>query len=447
MKTQNVFSVAIIIALGGFLFGYDIAMMSGTTTQLETLFNLNSFWLGFTIAVAIMGTIIGTIIIGKPAEKYGRKKSLILLSGLFALSTLGSAFAISWAMLLFFRFVTGILLGCITVVTPMFIAEISPAKKRGQLVLLNQFFVVTAIFLAFAVNYLLANIFESGSWRWMIGVEAIPAIIFFLLLNLVPESPRWLVNQGRNDEALTIFKRIQAENPQEEVRIVKQSVEEEEAMGHGKLFVKAYRFPIMIAILIAAFNQLAGINAIMIYAPRVFEMAGFGTNASLLQSISVGATNFIFTFVALFLIDKYGRRTLLMAGSVGMVVFLGLLSKSFYTGNYSDFGGYGVMIYLMGFIAFFAFSQGAVLWVVISEIFPNKVRSQGQALGSFTHWIFAAALIWGFPVLNNTVGGGISFGFFAVMMVLHFFFAWKILPETKGKSLEEIQQEMQKLIK
>ncbi|WP_321369922.1 sugar porter family MFS transporter [uncultured Draconibacterium sp.] len=447
MKTQNVFSVAIIIALGGFLFGYDIAMMSGTTTQLETLFNLNSFWLGFTIAVAIMGTIIGTIIIGKPAEKYGRKKSLILLSGLFALSTLGSAFAISWAMLLFFRFVTGILLGCITVVTPMFIAEISPAKKRGQLVLLNQFFVVTAIFLAFAVNYLLANIFESGSWRWMIGVEAIPAVIFFLLLNLVPESPRWLVNQGRNDEALTIFQRIQAENPQEEVRIVKQSVEEEEAMGHGKLFVKAYRFPIMIAILIAAFNQLAGINAIMIYAPRVFEMAGFGTNASLLQSISVGATNFIFTFVALFLIDKYGRRTLLMAGSVGMVVFLGLLSKSFFTGNYSDFGGYGVMIYLMGFIAFFAFSQGAVLWVVISEIFPNKVRSQGQALGSFTHWIFAAALIWGFPVLNNTVGGGISFGFFAVMMVLHFFFAWKILPETKGKSLEEIQQEMQKLIK
>jgi sugar porter (SP) family MFS transporter len=281
----------------------------------------------------------------------------------------------------------------------------------------------------------------------MIGVEAIPAATFFLLLNLVPESPRWLVNQGHTDEALAVFQRIKAENPKEEVRIVKQSVEEEEAMGHGKLFVKAYRFPIMIAFLIAAFNQLAGINAIMIYAPRVFEMAGFGTNASLLQSISVGATNLVFTFVALFLIDKYGRRTLLMAGSVGMVIFLGLLSKSFFTNNYSDFGGYGVMIYLMGFIAFFAFSQGAVLWVVISEIFPNKVRSKGQALGSFTHWIFAAALIWGFPVINDTVGGGISFGFFAVMMVLHFFFAWKVLPETKGKSLEEIQQEMKLRIK
>nr|WP_319511098.1 sugar porter family MFS transporter [uncultured Draconibacterium sp.] len=445
MRRQNVLLIAIIIALGGFLFGYDIAMMSGTTTQLESLYNLNSFWLGFTTAVAIIGTIVGTIIIGKPAEKFGRKKSLILLSGLFALSSLGSAFALSWGMLLFFRFVTGILLGCITVVTPMFIAEISPAKKRGQLVLLNQFFVVTAIFLAFAVNYLLANIFESGSWRWMIGVEAIPAAIFFLLLNLVPESPRWLINQGRTDEALAVFHRIKAENPEEEVRIVKVAVEQEEAIEHGKLFVRENRFPVMIAILIAAFNQLAGINAIMIYAPRVFEMAGFGTNASLLQSISVGATNLIFTFVALFLIDKYGRRTLLMAGSVGMVFFLGMLSKSFFTQNYSDLGGYGVMIYLMGFIAFFAFSQGAVLWVVISEIFPNKVRSKGQALGTFTHWIFAAALIWGFPVLNNTVGGGISFGFFAVMMVLHFFFAWKILPETKGKSLEEIQEEIKKL--
>ena len=205
MKTQNVFTVAIIIALGGFLFGYDIAMMSGTTSQLEQLFDLNSFWLGFTIAIAILGTIVGTLIIGKPAERFGRRRSLIVLSGLFALSTIGSATAINWELLLFFRFITGVLLGCISVVTPMFIAEISPAKKRGQLVLLNQFFVVTAIFMAFVVNYLLAQAFETGSWSWMIGVEAIPAASFFLLLNLVPESPRWLVNQGRNDEALAVF--------------------------------------------------------------------------------------------------------------------------------------------------------------------------------------------------------------------------------------------------
>ena len=441
MKQQNVLTVAIIIALGGFLFGYDIAMMSGTTSQLETLFNLNSTWLGFTIAIAILGTITGTLIIGKPAEKFGRRKSLIVLSGLFAVSTIGSASAFNWEMLLFFRFITGVLLGSITVVTPMFIAEISPAKKRGQLVLLNQFFVVSAIFLAFVVNYFLAQIVADSSWRWMIGVEFIPAMLFFGLLFIVPESPRWLVNQNRMEEALEVFKRIKTENPEEEVAIVKNSLEQELKLGHGKLFVKENKLPVMIAVLIAAFNQLAGINAIMIYAPRVFEMAGFGTNASLLQSISVGATNLIFTLVALFLIDRYGRRTLLMTGSVGMVFFLGMLSKSFFTENYTDLWGYGVMIYLMGFIAFFAFSQGAVLWVVISEIFPNKVRSQGQALGSFTHWIFAAALIWGFPIINNTVGGGISFGFFAVMMILHFFFAWKILPETKGKSLEEIQLE------
>lgn len=277
----------------------------------------------------------------------------------------------------------------------------------------------------------------------MIGVEAVPAAIFFALLNLVPESPRWLINKGRVEEALIVFKRIKAENPEAEVQLVKQSVEEEEKIGHGKLFVKENKFPIMIAILIAAFNQLAGINAIMIYAPRVFELAGVGTNASLLQSISVGATNLLFTFVALFLIDKYGRRTLLMWGSVGMVFFLGMLSKAFFTNNFSELGGYGVMIYLMGFIAFFAFSQGAVLWVVLSEIFPNKVRSKGQALGSFTHWIFAAALIWGFPIFAQMpgVGGGPSFAFFAAMMALHFFFAWKVLPETKGKSLEEIQKE------
>ncbi|HKJ43673.1 MAG TPA: sugar porter family MFS transporter [Sunxiuqinia sp.] len=446
MKTQNVFTVAFIIALGGFLFGYDIAMMSGTTRQLEQLFHLNSFWLGFTVAIAILGTIIGTIIIGKPAEKFGRRSSLILLSGLFAVSALGSAIAVNWVMLLFFRLVTGILLGCITVVTPMYIAEISPAKKRGQLVMLNQFFVVTAIFLAFIANYFLAKVVDTGSWRWMIGVEFIPAISFFGLLFIVPESPRWLINQNRTVEALEVFERIRAEDPKGEVAIVKKSVELEMKQEHGKLFVKENRTPIIIAVLMAAFNQLAGINAIMIYAPRIFEMAGFASDSALLQSISIGTTNLLFTFIALFLIDRYGRRTLLMAGSVGMVFFLGMLSKAFYTNNFSELAGYGVMIYLMGFIAFFAFSQGAVLWVIISEIFPNKVRSKGQALGTFTHWIMAAALIWGFPIFAKmpSIGGGPSFAFFAIMMVLHFFFAWKVLPETKGKSLEEIQAELMK---
>ncbi|MFA5329193.1 MAG: sugar porter family MFS transporter [Prolixibacteraceae bacterium] len=446
MKTQKVISVALMLALGGFLFGYDIAMISGTTSQLEQVFQLSKFSLGFTVAIALIGTIIGTIIIGKPVDRFGRRKMLIFLSGLFALSTLGAALSPVWGMFLFFRFLTGILLGCISVVTPMFIAEISPAALRGRLVLMNQFNVVTAIFLAYVINYFIAGAVTVDSWRFMIGVEFIPAFVFFLFLFKVPDSPRWMAMNNRKDEAIAIFTRIGAENPQAEVMLILDSIKSQENTGHGKLFGKGNRFAVTIAILIAAFNQLAGINAIIYYAPRIFEMAGLGQNASLLQSISIGITNLLFTIVALFLIDRFGRKTLLMIGSVGMVFFLSMLSKAFYTNNFSEFGGYGIMIYLMGFIAFFAFSQGAVLWVVLSEIFPHKVRAQGQALGSFTHWIMAAAISWSFPVFANmpSIGGGPSFAFFAVMMVLHFFFAWKILPETKGKSLEEIQDEMGK---
>lgn len=445
MKKINAVGLAVIIALGGFLFGYDIAMMSGPTTQIQDFFSLSDSMLGFTVAIAIIGTILGTVIIGKPAEQYGRKKSLIFLSAMFTISAIGSSVAVNWPMLLVFRFLTGIFLGSISVVTPMFIAEISPAKKRGRLVLLNQFFIVTAIFLAYVVNYLIAQNLTGDTWRFMIFVEAIPAFLFFILILLfVPHSPRWLINQNRSEEALEVYKAIGAENPEKEVSIVMEAAEKEQSASTGKLFTKANRKPVIMTILIAAFNQLAGINAIMIYAPRIFELANFNIDLAMLQSISVGFTNLLFTFLALFLIDRYGRKTLLMIGSVGMVFFLGMLSKSFLMNDFNDLGGYGVMIYLMGFIAFFAFSQGAVLWVFISEIFPNKVRSKGQALGSFTHWVMAAAMIWGFPIFAQmpAVGAGPSFAFFAVMMVLHFFFAWKGIPETKGKTLEEIQDEL-----
>ena len=444
MKMQKAISTSLIIAIGGFLFGYDIAMISGTTSQLEEAFQLSKFSLGFTVAIALIGTIIGTLIIGKPVDQFGRRKMLLLLSGLFTLTTLGSAMSPIWASFLFFRFLTGILLGCISVVTPMFIAEISPAVMRGRLVLMNQFNVVSAIFLAYVINYLISGMIPEGSWRYMIGIEFIPAFIFFLLLFRVPESPRWMAINNKKEEAIKIFTRIGAENPEVEVKLIIDSIRNQENTGHGKLFGKENRVPVTIAILIAAFNQLAGINAIIYYAPRIFEMSGLGQDASLLQSISIGVTNLLFTVVALFLIDRFGRRTLLMIGSIGMVFFLSMLSKAFFTSNFSDFGGYGIMIYLMGFIAFFAFSQGAVLWVVLSEIFPQKVRAQGQALGSFTHWIMAAAISWLFPVFANvpSIGGGPSFAFFAIMMVFHFFFAWKVLPETKGKSLEEIQEEL-----
>jgi sugar porter (SP) family MFS transporter len=275
----------------------------------------------------------------------------------------------------------------------------------------------------------------------MIGVEIIPILLFFLALVRVPDSPRWLVMQGRPEEGRLIFEHLGVEDPDREISIIENSMKEEADTKSAKLFTRENRFPIMAAVLIAAFNQLAGINAIMQYAPRIFEMTGLTENVALLQTISIGVTNFLFTLLAIFLIDRVGRRVLLMVGSVGMVFFLAMLSRAYFL---EAFNGYSVMVFLIGFIAFFAVSQGAVIWVFISEIFPNNVRAQGQALGAFTHWILFAVISWSFPVvaLNPSIGGGPSFAFFAVMMVLHFLFAWRVLPETKGKSLEEIQKEL-----
>jgi len=439
-KRNRLMSTALVIALGGFLFGYDIAMISGTTGQLEETFALSKFWLGFTVAIALIGTIIGTTVIGRPADKYGRKRVLLFLSGLVIISAIGSAIAPNWYILLISRFITGLFLGSISVVAPMFIAEISPADRRGRLVILNQFNVVSAIFLAYLINYVIAANIEMESWRWMIAVEAIPATIYFILLFSIPESPRWLLMNNKKDQSRQVFERLGINDIDEQIQSIEGSLKVEEKASALNLFTKENRFPIMAAILIAAFNQLAGINAIIYYAPRIFEMTGLTENVALLQSISIGCTNLLFTFLAIFLIDKYGRRTLLMIGSVGMVLFLGLLSRAFFL---QSFQGYSVMIYLIGFIAFFAFSQGAVIWVFISEIFPIKVRAKGQALGSFTHWIMAAAISWLFPLFaNSSKIGGWPFAFFAFMMVLHFLFAWKIIPETKGKSLEEIQSDL-----
>jgi sugar porter (SP) family MFS transporter len=432
---------AIVIALGGFLFGFDIAVISGTTSALETLFQLSKFELGFTVAIALIGTIIGTTIIGKPSDQFGRRKTLQALAIIFTIAALGSAFSYNWIMLLCFRFIQGLIVGGISVVVPMYIAEISPAKIRGKLVAFNQFNVVTAILVAYLSNYFIAKLVSPDAWRLMIGVEAIPAFLFFLLLFKVPASPRWLVMKNNIKEATDVFAHLGFENPQNEVAQIVVSMNEEKTKSSGNLFSKENSFPVICTILIAMFNQLAGINAIIYYAPRIFEMTGLTANTALLQSIAIGGTNLLFTLLALFLIDKVGRRTLLMVGSVGMIVFLSLIANAFY---HASFNGYSVMAYLIGFIAFFAVSQGAVLWVFISEIFPNKVRSKGQALGSFTHWVMAAVVSWTFPIVTNSpaIGPSAIFAFFAFMMVLHFVFAWKIIPETKGKSLEEIQMDL-----
>ena len=321
----------------------------------------------------------------------------------------------------------------------MYISEIAPAAKRGRLVALFQFNIVTGILLAFLSNYLLFGVSEE-SWRWMLGVQALPALAFFVLGFFISESPRWLVKNGEDEKAERVLAAMGEPDAKSAFQNIKDSLRSQAGSIRESLFNGNYNKPVFYVVALAMFNQLSGINAIMYYAPRIFEMTGLARDTALLQAVSIGLTNMIFTLLAISVIDKFGRKNLLITGSVGMVISLGMVAYTFYTGN---FGSYLVMIYLIGFIAFFAFSQGAVIWVYMAEIFPNKVRESGQTLGSFTHWIMAAAISWTFPAIGKSVGGGFySFLFFAVMMALHGIFAWKVIPETKGKSLEGIEKTM-----
>lgn len=430
--------IALIAALGGFLFGFETAVISGAERTIQDFWNLDAFWLGFTVAASLIGTVLGSLIIGSPAQLYGRKKVLLMIALLYLLSAIGCAFAQQWLLFIVFRFLGGIAVGASSVVGPMYIAEISPAKSRGRLAGMFQLNVVGGILIAYLTNYLLSGLGGEDSWRYMLGIMAIPAVIFFILLQFIPESPRWLVLNGRDKEAEKVFERLGEPGAavliKEEHTLAASGVKE-------RLFNGKYNKPIFYAILLAMFNQLSGINAILYYAPRIFEMAGFNKADAFQQSVYIGLANFLFTALAMTVIDKFGRKRLLLTGAVGMVVFLILTAVSFSNPGATD---QHVIIYLVGFIAFFAFSQGAVIWVFISEIFPNSVRSQGGSLGSFTHWIMAAIISWLFPIIveGSPLGGFYSFIFYAVMMFLSFLFIWRVMPETKGKSLEEIQQEL-----
>ncbi len=433
------FRNAIVAALGGFLFGFDTAVISGVEKSIQHLWMLGDVAHGFTVASALIGTVLGSLVAGYPAEKYGRRRVLQAIGLLYLVTSLVTALTSSWELFVFFRFLGGIGVGASSVVGPMYISEISPAHNRGRLVALFQFNVVSGILIAFVSNYLLFGIGEEA-WRWMLGVQAFPAFLFFTLVFLVPESPRWLVKNNQIDEAKKVFGEIGEADPNTAVKTILDSLHYEEGMTKESVFNGRYNKPILYVVVLAMFNQLSGINAIMYYAPRIFEMTGLAKDTALLQAVSIGVTNMIFTLLAISVIDKFGRKTLLIVGSFGMVLFLGLVARAFYT---QDFGGYDVMFYLVGFIAFFAFSQGAVIWVFMSEIFPNKVRSQGQTLGSFTHWIMAAVISWTFPVLAESENGGFySFLLFTFMMFVHGIFVWKVLPETKGKSLEGIQRDL-----
>jgi SP family arabinose:H+ symporter-like MFS transporter len=426
----KIFFWSLSAALGGFLFGFDTAVISGVEQTLQKLWDLSAFEHGVTVSIALIGTVVGSLIGGFPADKLGRKKSLLIIALLYLVSSMGTAYAVDWSVFLVFRFMGGLGVGVSSVVAPLYISEIAPAHKRGRLVAMFQFNIVLGILMAYLSNYLLSGIGEN-EWRWMLGVQAIPSLIFTITVLLIPESPRWLILQrGDISTARTILQEIDKEGTEQILASFQRNTTKEKVV----LFQKAYNKPILLAVLFAVFNQVSGINAIIYFAPRIFEMAGIGKDSALLSSAGIGLINLISTLLGISLIDHFGRRILMMVGSVGLILTLILVSQAFFTQKM----GMNVPFYLFAYIAFFAFSQGAVLWVFISEIFPNEVRANGQALGSFTHWLMASFITFTFPYFAETFGGGIVFAFFASMMVLQLLFAWKLMPETKGKSLENM---------
>ncbi|HUB60981.1 MAG TPA: sugar porter family MFS transporter [Puia sp.] len=434
--------IALIAALGGFLFGFETVVISGAEQTLEKLWNLGKFSQGLTVASSLFGTILGSLIAAFPAQKYGRKKTLQVIAVFFIIAALGCALTSLWGFFIFFRIIGGLAVGASSVIAPMYISEISPAGLRGRLAGSFQVMIVTGIVAAFLTNYLFSQLQLADAWRWMLGVMVVPAVIFSLLLFGIPESPRWLILGNQESAAIPILKRLGETDFSGVAASIRESVKEHQE----KLFQRRYAKPIVCAMLLAMFNQLSGINAILYYAPRIFGLAGFDVSQSFSQSIYIGVANLVSTLLAMTVIDRFGRKKLLIIGSIGMIVFLSLAAQGF-SGDLA--GNKYLLYYLIGFIAFFAFSQGAVIWVFISEIFPNSVRSQGGSLGSTTHWVMAAIITSVMPSILekgkgvvNVEGGHWAFIFFAAMMALQLIFIWRVMPETKGKSLEQIQKDL-----
>lgn len=426
-----------------------------------------NFWHGFTVSVALIGTIIGAFGIGRPSDRYGRRNVLFVMAIMYFISAVGCAFPPNWATLAFMRFLGGVAIGGSSVVVPLYIVEIAPGKYRGRLVAMNQLNIVFGILLSYISNYYvamaidnqtvvwqwcenLAGLFATGmtaeaiKWRLMFGVEAFPAFLFFLLLFTIPESPRWLMRYGRREEAKKVLESIGDADAEKTVNEIAESLANASNGENVPLFQKKYLWPIFLAWAVAMFNQVSGINAINYYAPRIFEMFGFGSSAALASTVGLGAINLTFTLAAFFFIDWFGRRALLMFGALGTCAMHCLAAWQIGLGDNAN--AYIAIPAILGFIAFFAISQGAVIWVFISEIFPNAVRAKGQALGSFTHWFMCTIISWAFPVVVglSKTSGQYAFMFFACMTLLQFFFAWRLMPETKGGTIETLEKQIMK---
>ncbi len=427
-------------ALAGFLFGFDTVVISGAEQKIQAIWALGPGMHGVALASALYGTVVGALFGGWPADKFGRKPTLIVIGVLYLIGAIWSALAGDVYSFIIARVLGGLGIGASTIAAPLYISEIAPPAKRGFLTGMFQFNIVFGILIAFLSNALLAGVGENA-WRWMLGVAAFPSVIYALCCFAIPESPRWLLTiGGKRDEGLRVLRLIEPQATDAQINATAAEITASAVMrtgGSEKFWTKELRVPILLAFLIAFFNQLSGINAILYFAPRIFEMTGLGDKAALLQSTGIGITNLIFTYVGLQLIDRLGRRTLLYIGSFGYIASLGLVSWAFFTGHYAI-----VPACIFAFIAAHAIGQGAVIWVFISEIFPNRHRAAGQALGCSTHWIFAALITTFFPSMVTAFAPGYVFAFFCFMMVLQLIWVRTMVPETKGASLEAIQQQL-----
>jgi len=438
---SKLFFWSITSALAGFLFGFDTIVISGAEKRIQELWGLSDLLHGFATASALYGTVLGALMGGRLSDKFGRQKVLLWIGILYLVSAVGSAFAPDVYSFILARFIGGIGVGVSTIAAPLYISEIAPAEKRGRLTGLFQFNIVFGVLIAYLSNVMLIDLGEHA-WRWMLGVEAFPALVYAVVCKFIPESPRWLIIQrGNKEEATRILQEADKNASRKEIDLMVDEIDEnyqKQSKGATRPFwVKKLKKPILLAIFIAFFNQLSGINAVIYFAPRIFELTGLGDQTALLKSAGIGVTNLIFTFIGLWMIDRMGRRALLYIGSIGYVVSLGLVSWAFHSEYYSI-----VPACIFAFVAAHAIGQGAVIWVFIAEVFPNEFRARGQSLGCSVHWIFAALLTTFFPKMVKVFDPSVVFAFFAVMMVIQLVWVWLVVPETKGVSLESLEEDL-----